>query len=326
MTGNPLKPIHGPLSVAPMMDWTTTHARYFLRMLAPRVRLYSEMVPVLALWHGDPQRFLDYDPAEHPIALQLGGSSPEQLAYGSRLAAQWGYDEVNLNVGCPSGRVSAGRFGACLMLEPELVAECVQALHEGGIPVTVKTRIGVDDHDSYDYLHDFIARLAEAGCSNFIVHARKAWLSGLSPKENREIPPLDYPRVHRLKRDFPHLEIVLNGGIASEEVLLEQFGYVDGVMVGREAFANPYSMALWECSIMGGEPPARREAVEEYLPYVERQRQLGVPMSQLVKVLMGLYRGCKGARLWRRHLSEGSQQPGAGPEVITQALRQVEKH
>lgn len=306
-----------------MMDWTTPHARYFLRLLAPRVRLYSEMVPVLALWHGEPHRFLDYNSLEHPLGLQLGGSSPEQLAYGARLAAKWGYDEVNMNIGCPSGRVSAGRFGACLMLEPSLVEECVQALQQGGIPVTVKTRIGVDEYDSYAYLQDFVARLAEVGCRTFIVHARKAWLSGLSPKANRQVPPLDYARVHRLKQAFPHLEIVVNGGIADECTLLEQLDYVDGAMIGREAFANPYSMALWECLVWGGEPPSRRAAVEAYLPYVESQRQVGVPMSQLVKVLMGLYRGCQGARLWRRWLTEGSQQPGAGPELIAQALEFV---
>ena len=320
----PIRRVHGYLSVAPMMEWTTPHARYFLRLLAPRVRLYSEMVPAIALWYGDPQRFLSFDQAEHPVALQLGGSSPEQLAYGAKLAAHWGFDEVNLNVGCPSGRVRAGRFGACLMLESELVGECVQALREGGLPVTVKTRIGVDDHDSYEHLQSFVAQVARAGCENFIIHARKAWLSGLSPKDNREVPPLDYARVYRLKRSFPHLEIIINGGIADEHRLLEQLEHVDGVMVGREAFANPYSIALWECSIMGGKPPSRRNAVERYLPYVERQRQLGVPMSQLVKVLMGLYRGCKGARQWRRHLTVASQQSGAGPELIAQALRWVD--
>lgn len=307
-----------------MMDWTTPHARYFLRLLAPRTRLYTEMVPAVALWYGEPERFLRYHPAEQPLALQLGGSDPEQLAYAAGLAAQWGYVEVNLNLGCPSERVSAGRFGACLMREPGLVRECVAALHEGGIPVTVKTRSGVDAHDSDEHLQYFVAEVAAAGCHNFIVHARKAWLSGLSPKQNRDIPPLNYARVYRLKEVFPHLEIVLNGGIGDQRAVLEQLERVDGVMIGRQAFADPYCLARWESALWGGEPPGRRAAVEAFLPYVEAQRRAGVPLSQLVKVLMGLYRDCKGARQWRRRLTEGSQQPNAGPEVIAAALQLVE--
>lgn len=315
---------HGLLSVAPMLDWTTPPARYFLRLLAPRVRLYTEMVPAVALWHGAEQRMLPFHPDERPLALQLGGSDPEELAYGARLAEQWGYDEVNLNVGCPSDRVQAGRFGARLMLEPERVAACVERMRAAtGLPVTVKTRIGVDDHDSQAFLDHFVDRVADAGCRTVIVHARKAWLSGLSPKENREVPPLDYERVHRLKQRRPDLEVILNGGVADEATARAELEHVDGVMVGRQAFSDPYALARIERALYGGELPDRREVVEAYLPYVASRVSEGVRMTQLVKVLMGLFNGCPGARAWRRVLSEGSQQRDAGPEVITAALDEV---
>ncbi len=316
--------VHGPISVAPMMDWTTPASRYFLRLLAPDVRLYTEMVPAVALWHGAAERFLPFHPAEHPVAVQFGGSDPQELAHAARLAEQWGYDEVNLNVGCPSDRVQSGRFGACLMLEPARVAECVAAMQaETRLPVTVKSRIGVDDHDSEAFLDAFIETVAAVGCRTFIVHARKAWLSGLSPKENREVPPLDYARVHRLKARRPELEVAINGGIADAASIEEQLRHLDGVMIGREAFSNPYALAQWDAMLFGSEPPERSAVVTAYLPYVEARRCEGVPMSQLVKVLMGLFNGLPGARAWRRTLTEGSRQPGAGPEVIEQALARV---
>jgi len=316
--------IHGRLSVAPMMDWTTPPARYFLRLLAPHVRLYTEMVPAVALWHGAEARFMPFHAAEHPVAVQLGGSDPEELAHGARVAERWGYDEVNLNVGCPSDRVQSGRFGACLMLEAERVAECVAAMQAAtALPVTVKTRIGVDHHDTEAFLDAFIDTVAAAGCRSFIVHARKAWLQGLSPKENREVPPLDYGRVHGLKARRPGLEIAINGGIADSATLHEELRHVDGVMVGREAFANPYALARWEHELFGTEVLGRRAAVEAYLPFVEARCSEGVPMTQLVKVLMGLFNGCPGARAWRRALTEGSQRRDAGPAVIEAALAHV---
>ncbi|MFP4649048.1 MAG: tRNA dihydrouridine(20/20a) synthase DusA [Halorhodospira sp.] len=312
------------MSVAPMMEWTTPAARYFLRLLAPRVRLYTEMVPAVALWHGAEERFLPFHPEEHPVAIQLGGSDPEELAHGARLAERWGYDEVNLNVGCPSDRVQSGRFGACLMLEPAHVAACVTAMQEATLlPVTVKTRIGVDEHDSEAFLDAFVDTVAAAGCRSFVVHARKAWLSGLSPKENREVPPLNYERVHRLKARRPELEIAINGGITDARTLHEQLCWVDGVMVGREAFSNPYALATWERELFGGELPERREVVAAFLPYVEARRREGIPMTQLVKVLMGLFNGQPGARAWRREMTEGSQRREAGPEVIEAALARV---
>ncbi len=308
------------LCVAPMMDWTDRHARYFLRLLAPRAYLYTEMVPAVALWHAGGERFLPFDPSEHPLALQLGGSDPEVLGFGAKLGARWGYDEVNLNVGCPSDRVQAGRFGACLMAEPELVAECVRAMGGYGIPVTVKTRIGIDQRDDAGFLDDFVDRVAEAGCRTFIVHARKAWLQGLSPKENREVPPLCYERVWNLKKRRPDLDVVINGGIVDWDGVATQLRHVDGVMVGREAFKNPYALALWDYGLFGGEPPSRHQAVNRYLPYVEERLAAGVRLPSLVKVLLGLFNGCRGAKAWRRHLSEHAPGPGAGIEVVEAAL------
>ncbi|WP_338034570.1 tRNA dihydrouridine(20/20a) synthase DusA [Halorhodospira neutriphila] len=323
MTDAPTPPrsrIHGRLSVAPMLDWTFSSARYFLRLLAPNVRLYTEMVPATALWHGAAERLLPFDAAERPLALQLGGAEPESIGYAAGLAARWGYDEVNLNVGCPSDRVQSGRFGARLMLEPQRVAECWAAAAESGLPVTVKTRIGVDEHDTEAFLAGFVDTVAAAGCRTFIVHARKAWLQGLSPKENREVPPLDYARVQRLKARRPELEVVLNGGLADGAAIEEQLRHVDGVMVGRAAFSDPYALALWDRQLHGGPPPDRRAAVEAYLPHVERQLAAGVSMAELAKPLMGLFSGVPGARAWRRRLTEAGQHPQAGPEAIRQAL------
>jgi len=314
------------LSVAPMMDWTDRHFRYLVRLLAPRTLLYTEMVTAAALVHGDPERLLAYDAQEHPLALQLGGSDPEALAHASRLGRDFGYDEINLNCGCPSDRVQSGRFGACLMAEPELVAECVTAMREAsGLPVTVKTRIGIDDQDSYEHLRRFIETVAATGCGTFIVHARKAWLQGLSPKENREIPPLDYPRVHRLKADFPRLEIIINGGIRSMDEIRAQLAHVDGVMIGREAYANPALIGQWEAALWPEPMPAHDAvgAVRAMLPYIERHLARGERLAAVTRHLLGLFHGIPGARAWRRHLSVHAPRPGAGVEVVEAALRMV---
>lgn len=321
-------PLDRRLSVAPMMDWTDRHERVFLRGLSRRVLLYTEMVVTGALIHGDRGRHLDFDAAEHPLALQLGGSDPADLATCARLAEDWGYDEVNLNVGCPSDRVSAGRFGACLMAEPALVADCVKAMRDAtALPVTVKHRLGIDDLDSYDHLRRFLDTVAAAGCEVFIVHARKAWLNGLSPKENREIPPLRHEVVHQVKADYPHLTIVLNGGL---KTVTDCAGHIaqglDGCMVGRAAYETPFMLAEADSVIFGepGAPPSRRAAVEAFLPYIEANVARGVPLARMTRHILGLYQGCPGARSWRRHLSENAPRPDAGAEVVREALELVE--
>jgi len=296
------------MSVAPMMDWTDRHCRYFHRLLSRRTRLYTEMVTTGALLHGDVPRHLDFDASEHPVALQLGGSEPADLARCARLAAQWGYDEINLNCGCPSERVQRGAFGACLMAEPALVADCIKAMVDAvDLPVTVKHRIGIDRVESYEFVRDFVGQVAQAGCRVFIVHARNAWLKGLSPKENREIPPLRYELVHRLKRDFPHLVIAINGGIASDGAVLEQLRELDGAMIGREAYHHPWWLARWD-ELFYGEPPSalRREQVEEAMvAYMEReQAQRGTPWHSIARHFMGLYNGLPGARRWRQVWSD----------------------
>ncbi len=310
------------LSVAPMMDCTDRHFRYLARLLTRRALLYTEMVAAGAVLHGDRARHLGFDPAEHPVALQLGGSDPVEMAECMRIATQWGYDEVNINVGCPSDRVQSGAFGACLMARPETVAACVRAMRDAtDIPVTVKTRIGIDDRDSYDFLADFVGKVAEAGCGTLIVHARKAWLSGLSPKENREIPPLDYARVHRLVRDFPGLEVVINGGIRTLEEAAEQLGHVDGVMIGRAAYDEPWMLAEADRRLWGdtNEPLERHAALDAYADYAERQVAAGVPLRVLARHAMGLFAGLPGARKWRRYLSENVGRTGAGAEVLREA-------
>lgn len=315
------------LSIAPMMDYTDRYCRRFLRGISRHILLYTEMVTTGALIHGHRERFLRYDPVEHPLALQLGGSNPEDLAECTRMAAQWGYDEVNLNVGCPSDRVQSGRFGACLMAEPGLVAECVAAMGQAAdLPITVKHRIGIDEQDSYPELSDFVGTVAEAGCRVFIVHARKAWLQGLSPKENREVPPLNYERVRDLKRDFPHLEFVINGGIKDLHLAKSLLQDLDGVMIGREAYHNPWILARADWEIYGADeaPPTRLQVLEEYLPFVERQLAEGVPLGRITRHMLGLFQGCPGARAWRRHISENAHRPGAGIEVIQQAAVRVQ--
>ncbi|HEX6111223.1 MAG TPA: tRNA dihydrouridine(20/20a) synthase DusA [Geminicoccaceae bacterium] len=319
-------PLDRRLSVAPMMDWTDRHCRYFLRLIAPRVLLYTEMVPAGAVLFGDRERFLRFDQAEHPLALQLGGADPDQLARCAETGAARGYDEINLNVGCPSERVQNARFGACLMAEPELVAACVRAMRAAApVPVTVKSRIGIDEQDSYDFLRRFVDAVAGAGCRTVILHARKAWLSGLSPKENREVPPLRYEVVHRAKADFPELEVIANGGIRTIEQARAQLAQVDGVMIGREAYQNPYVLAEWERALLGAAEPApgRFEIVERLLSYLERELASGTPLHAITRHILGLFNGLPGARAWRRHLSEAAHRPGAGVEVVLEALDQV---
>ncbi|HEX5077559.1 MAG TPA: tRNA dihydrouridine(20/20a) synthase DusA [Geminicoccaceae bacterium] len=316
------------LCVAPMMEWTDRHERYFLRLIARRVRLYTEMIPVGAILFGDAGRLLRFDPAEHPVALQLGGADPDALARCAGIGQRFGYDEINLNVGCPSGRVQNARFGACLMAEPELVARCVAAMARAvDLPVTVKTRIGIDDRDDYGFLARLVEAVAAAGCAVLILHARKALLSGLNPKQNREIPPLRYDVAQRVKRDFPELTVVVNGGIRSLGQAQAQLAEVDGVMVGREAYQNPYCLAAWQQELLGvGEAaPARKDIVEKLLPYVERELAEGTPLRAITRHLMGLFNGLPGARAWRRHLSEAAHHPGAGCDVIRAALARVER-
>jgi tRNA-dihydrouridine synthase A len=294
-----------------MMDWTDRHCRVFHRRITRRARLYTEMVTTGALLHGDVPRHLDFDSAEHPLALQLGGSEPGELAACARLAAQWGYDEVNLNCGCPSERVQRGAFGACLMAEPALVADCVKAMRDAlgdALPVTVKHRIGIDKTDSYAFVCDFVGTLADAGCTVFIVHARSAWLKGLSPKENREIPPLRYEHVYRLKADFPALTIVLNGGVAGDETIAAHLQHVDGVMVGRDAYHHPWQMRDWDTRFLGAEAPAaasRSEVEAAMVEYMTRANaEHGTAWPQVARHMMGLYNGEPGARRWRQVWSD----------------------
>ena len=296
------------LSVAPMMDWTDTHCRVFHRLLAPRARLYTEMVHANAVIHGDRARLLARDPVENPVALQLGGSDPALLAQAARIAQEHGFDEVNLNVGCPSDRVQAGRFGACLMKEPVLVAECVAAMIEVvDIPVTVKCRLGVDDEQDYDRFAAFIDGVAAAGCNSFFVHARNAWLKGLSPKENREIPPLRYDVAARLKADFPQLTIAINGGFQTDAAVLEELARVDGVMVGREAYHNPWWLARWDEQFFGAAPAAltREQVEEDMVAYMEREAAAhGTHWQGMARHMLGLRQGMPGARHWRRVWSD----------------------
>lgn len=314
------------LSVAPMMDWTTRHERYFLRLISRKVLLYSEMVTTGALLYGDAARYLAFDAAEHPVALQLGGADPGALAECAAMAQAAGYDEVNLNIGCPSDRVQAARFGACLMAEPPLVRDCLAAMRRAvSIPVTVKSRIGIDDRDCYGDLKAFVACVAQSGCQTFIIHARKAILRGLSPKQNREVPPLRYEFVHRIKRDFPDLEVILNGGVTSLDAAAAQAIHVDGVMIGRAAYRDPWMLAVVDSRFFGASDPlaSRCEAVLGYLPYVARQCEEGVPLHAMTRHILGLFNGQRGAKRWRRHLSENARSTNAGAKVIESALTLV---
>ena len=312
-----------PLSVAPMMDRTDRHCRYFLRQISQRTLLYTEMVTSMAILNGDKQKLLGFDRSEHPLALQIGGDNPQDLAKCAQIAEEFGYDELNLNVGCPSSRVQSGNFGACLMLQPEHVAECIAAMIGATkLPVTIKHRIGVDEVDSYEALAKFVSIVAQTGCHRFSVHARKAWLQGLSPKENREIPPLRYDLVHQLKQDFPQLSIEINGGFTSLEQVQTQLQFVDAVMIGRAAYDNPYLLALADREIYGESTPIpdRHHIATAMLPYIDNWVTSGGRLNSVTRHMLQLFHGQPGSRIWRRIITEQSVLPGAGTEVVERAL------
>lgn len=318
-----VKPLNRRFTLAPMMEWSTSDCRTFWRMLTRESVMYSEMVTSGALLHGDKKRFLHFNECEHPLALQLGGSNPRDLAECAKIAQDWGYDEVNLNCGCPSDRVQNGMIGACLMAEPTLVAECIDAMINAvQIPITVKHRIGIDDMDDYADMLTFVDTIATTGCNTFIVHARKAWLKGLSPKENREVPPLNYENVIRLKKERPQLEIIINGGIKTldqAQVLLES---VDGVMIGREAYSNPYMLAEVDQQIYGSTAPvtSRDEVMSQFIAFCEQELASGTKLNHLTRHILGLYQGLPGARQFRRVISENAHKPNAGIDVLISAL------
>lgn len=329
MNNNPLNTANKTpriVSVAPMLDWTDTHCRYFHRLISQHALLYTEMVTTGALLHGDRHGFLAFNPQESPVALQLGGSHPPDLALCARMAQDYGYAEVNLNVGCPSDRVQNGRFGACLMAKPALVATCVAAMQQAvDIPVTVKSRIGIDEQDSYEELVVFVKTIADAGCKTFIVHARKAWLSGLSPKQNRDIPPLRYDVVYQLKQDFPHLEIILNGGLTTLDQCDSALQQVDGVMIGREAYHNPYCLSSVDLRYYADHHaiPSRAEIITAFIPYMQMQLTAGVKLNAMTRHILGIFHGQSGARAWRRYLSDHACKPNANTTVVSEALQFV---
>jgi len=309
------------------MDWTDRHCRYFLRLISRRARLYTEMITSAALVHGDIPHHLDFDPAEHPLALQLGGSDPAVLAHGAKMGERWGYDEINLNCGCPSERVQKGSYGACLMAEPAIVAECVAAMRDAvALPITVKHRIGLDHGEDYGFVRDFVGTVAAAGCDVFIVHARNAVLKGLSPKENREVPPLRHDVVHRLKRDFPALTIVGNGGLADWADIERELGDVDGVMLGRVAYHDPWMLSDADGRVFGEPGPARSRAdvIHALVPYAETQLARGVLLRAITRHVLGLYHGCPGGRHFRRILSDAAKLRDAGPELLLEAMAAVD--
>jgi tRNA-dihydrouridine synthase A len=313
--------------VAPMMDWTDRHCRYFFRLISRRARLYTEMITAPALVHCDVPRHLDFDPAEHPVALQLGGSDPAQLAHAARLGARWGYDEINLNCGCPSERVQTGSFGACLMAEPALVADCVRAMRDAvGVPVTVKHRIGLNANEDYAFVRDFVGTVADAGCDVFIVHARNAMLKGLSPKENREVPPLRYGFARQLKRDFPRLAIVLNGGLADWTTIERELAFVDGVMLGRAAYHDPWLLADADRRLFGetGAPASRADVIAALMPYAEAQLAQATSLRAIVRHVLGLYHGVPRGRRFRQSLSDAARLHDADTSLLQDALRAVE--
>jgi tRNA-dihydrouridine synthase A len=314
------------LSIAPMMDHTDRHFRYFMRIISPHALLYTEMITTGALIHGDRQRFLEHHADEYPLAIQLGGSEPEELATCAVIAEEAGYDEVNLNVGCPSDRVQSGRFGACLMAEPELVAEGIAKMSQRvDIPVTVKTRIGIDDKDSYEELFAFINSVKQAGCDTFIIHARKAWLNGLSPKENREVPPLEYETVYQLKKDFPKIEFIINGGFTTQDAIMEQYQHVDGVMIGRAAYQNPYLLAELEQALFSTEIPllTRNEILQRFMEYIQQNLDADVYLGHMTRHILGLFLGQPGARAYRRYISENAYKEGAGVEIVRVAMEKT---
>ncbi|WP_339672862.1 tRNA dihydrouridine(20/20a) synthase DusA [Dasania marina] len=313
-------------TVAPMMDWSDRHCRYFWRQLSQHAVLYTEMITTGAILHAGPERFLPFHQHENPLALQLGGSNPQDLGRCAKIAEDWGYDEVNLNCGCPSDRVQNGMFGACLMAQPQLVADCIKSMQDNcSIPVTVKHRIGIDDMEDYRDMVAFVEPIAATGCKTFIVHARKAWLQGLSPKENREIPPLQYDMVYRLKKDFPDLEIILNGGLvdlASCDAPLQQ---VDGVMLGRAAYQNPYVLAEVDQRFYNSDAPvkSREQVLLDFFPYIEQQLSAGAHLNYITRHILGLFQGQPGAKLFRRYISQNAHLKGAGIEVLQQALQLI---
>jgi tRNA-dihydrouridine synthase A len=317
---------HKTVAVAPMMDWTDRHCRFFHRLIAREAVLYTEMISTGAILFGDRDRHLKFDATEQPVVLQLGGADPKALAAAAKIGAEAGYDAINLNCGCPSDRVQAARFGACLMAEPALVADCISEMRAVvRVPVTVKTRIGIDEREDFEFLARFVSTVAEAGCETFIIHARKAWLSGLSPKENREIPPLRYDVAARVKREFPHLSIHLNGGLTSLAAIEEALGWADGVMIGREAYQNPFFLGEVAQRFLGqAGMPTRAHIVEAMLPYIERETASGVPLKSITRHMLGLFQGLPGARAWRRHLSEEAHKQGAGLDTVRAALAAVE--
>ena len=321
-----LSKINRTFSIAPMLDWTDRHYRYLARIMSTELLLYTEMVTTGAIIHGKGD-YLAYNSEENPLALQLGGSNPQDLATCAKLAAERGYDEINLNVGCPSDRVQSGRFGACLMAEPKVVAECVTAMKQVvNIPVTVKTRIGIDDQDSYEFLTEFVDTVSDVGCDTFIVHARKAWLQGLSPKQNREIPPLDYQRVYRLKQDYPKLHISINGGVKTLDECREHLLHIDGVMVGREAYQNPYILAEVDQLLCGSNKSvlSRDAVLEKFIPYIEKHLVDGGRLNHITRHMTGMFQGEPGSRAWRRYISENAHKQGAGIEVIEQARKKMD--
>jgi tRNA-dihydrouridine synthase A len=317
-----------PLSVAPMMDRTDRHFRYFMRQITRRTLLYTEMVTTPAILHGDRSKLLGFSPEEKPLALQLGGDEPQDLYTCAQIAEDWGYDEVNLNVGCPSDRVQNGNFGACLMAQPERVAQAVEAMGKAtSLPVTVKHRIGIDERDRYEDMAQFVRIVSEAGCQRFTVHARKAWLNGLSPKENRTVPPLRYADVYQLKQEFPHLTIEINGGITTLEQTREHLQFVDAVMIGRAAYDCPYLFATCDRNFYGEQtsPPSRREIVESMLPYIEYWVARGLKLNAISRHLLQLFAGQPGTKAWKRYISENAHHPNAGAEIIRKALEICER-
>ena len=313
------------ISVAPMMGWTDRHDRYFLRLISPNIWLYTVMITTGAIIHGDARFHLEYNEEEHPLALQLGGSDPKDMAYCAKIAEDYNYDEVNINCGCPSDRVQRGAFGACLMAEPKLVADCVDAMKQScDIPVTVKTRIGIDNQDSYQFLYDFIGTIAEKGCDTFIIHARKAWLDGLSPKDNRTIPPLNWERVYKIKQDFLNLHIELNGGIQTLDHIETVLKHTDGVMIGREAYQNPYFLAEIEKRFFNADTTySRHDIVGMLKPYIDSQMQNGAALKDITRHILGLFQGMPGARAWRRTLSENAYKPDAKSDLLDLALSHI---
>ena len=318
--------INRKFTVAPMLDWTDRHCRYFHRLLTKQALLYTEMVTTGALLNGDVERHLRFNAFEQPVALQLGGSEPKEMVACARLAEDYGYAEVNINVGCPSERVQKGAFGACLMAEPHLIADCVAAMQAAvNMPVTVKNRIGIDEQQERDSLFNFVETVAQAGCQTFIVHARKAWLKGLSPKENREIPPLNYALVYELKQAFPQLEIIINGGITTLEQCQHHLQFVDGVMVGREAYHNPWLLAQVDSQLYAAPDSfnQRKAVIDAFIPYIEQQLSQGVTLAPMSKPILGLFQGIAGARYWRRYISENAFKPNADSKILLQAMQKI---